>query len=187
MHNLMVDIETMGTQVGAPVLAIGAVFFDLATGETGPQFYRVATLRSEIENGAVPEADTVMWWLQQSDKSREALAYKPSHINEVLLSLCEFALATSNRGKIQLWGNGAGFDNVLLIDAYRRAQLTPFWNFRNDRDVRTIVELGRQIGIDPKRDMPFVGERHNALDDAIHQAKYVSAIWQRLVSATSNN
>ncbi|EPG3512343.1 3'-5' exonuclease, partial [Klebsiella pneumoniae] len=50
-----------------------------------------------------------------------------------------------------------------------------------DRDVRTIVELGRAIGINPRRDIPFEGDRHNALADAKHQAKYVSAIWQRLV------
>lgn len=31
------------------------------------------------------------------------------------------------------------------------------------------------------KDMPFDGERHNALADAIHQAKYVSAIFSRLV------
>lgn len=34
--------------------------------------------------------------------------------------------------------------------------------------------------------MLFTGEVQNALDDAIHQAKYVSAIWQRLIPATSN-
>ena len=32
---------------------------------------------------------------------------------------------------------------------------------------------------------PAIGERHNALDDAIHQAKYVSAIWHQLIPATS--
>ncbi|EMP5336427.1 3'-5' exoribonuclease, partial [Citrobacter freundii] len=47
-------------------------------------------------------------------------------------------------------------------------------------DVRTVVEMGKVIGIDPKRDMPFDGTRHSALDDAIHQAKYVSSIWQKL-------
>ncbi|EQA7358075.1 3'-5' exonuclease [Enterobacter hormaechei] len=50
-----------------------------------------------------------------------------------------------------------------------------------DRDVRTVVEMGKAISFDPKRDMPFEGTRHSALDDAIHQAKYVSAIWQKLV------
>ena len=41
--------------------------------------------------------------------------------------------------------------------------------------------MGKAIGFDPKRDMRFEGTRHSALDDAIHQAKYVSAIWQKLV------
>ena len=54
------------------------------------------------------------------------------------------------------------------------------WQWWNDRDVRTVVELGKAIAFDPKRDMPFEGTRHNALADAIHQAKYVSAIWQKL-------
>ena len=55
------------------------------------------------------------------------------------------------------------------------------WQWWNDRDVRTVVEMGKAIGIDPKRDMPFEGTRHSALDDAIHQVKYVSAIWQKLI------
>ncbi|EAA1150966.1 3'-5' exoribonuclease domain-containing protein, partial [Escherichia coli] len=29
--------------------------------------------------------------------------------------------------------------------------------------------------------IPFEGERHNALDDARYQAKYVSVIWQKLI------
>ena len=37
----------------------------------------------------------------------------------------------------------------------------------------------------PKRKMPFDGVAHNALADARHQAKYVSAIWQKLIPATS--
>ncbi|EPP20563.1 ATP-dependent 26S proteasome regulatory subunit [Vibrio fluvialis I21563] len=44
-----------------------------------------------------------------------------------------------------------------------------------------MVDLGKSLlDFDPKRDMPFEGIRHDALSDAIHQAKYVSAIYQRL-------
>ncbi|EIF5001654.1 3'-5' exoribonuclease, partial [Salmonella enterica subsp. enterica serovar Typhimurium] len=68
-----------------------------------------------------------------------------------------------------------------------RASLPCLWNYRNDHDVRTMVTLGRAIGFDPKRDMPFEGDMHNALADARHQAKYVSAIWQKLIPPTSNN
>ncbi|MFV6182691.1 3'-5' exonuclease, partial [Klebsiella pneumoniae] len=56
------------------------------------------------------------------------------------------------------------------------------WEYWNDRDVRTMVELGQAIGFDPKTTIPFEGDRHNALADAIHQARYVSAIWQRIIS-----
>nr|WP_240152663.1 3'-5' exoribonuclease [Erwinia amylovora] len=46
-----------------------------------------------------------------------------------------------------------------------------------------MVLLGKQLGFDSKRDMPFAGERHNALADAIHQAKYVSVIHQLLMAS----
>ncbi|MDE1493160.1 3'-5' exoribonuclease domain-containing protein, partial [Xenorhabdus bovienii] len=39
----------------------------------------------------------------------------------------------------------------------------------------------------PKHNMPFEGSRHNALDDAIHQAKYVSIIWQKLINNNNQN
>lgn len=51
--------------------------------------------------------------------------------------------------------------------------------------MRTMVLLGKQLGFDPKRDMPFDGVAHNALDDARHQVKYLSAIWQQLLPASA--
>ena len=44
-----------------------------------------------------------------------------------------------------------------------------------------MVELGQAISFDPKTTIPFEGDRHNALADAIHKARYVSAIWQRII------
>jgi len=79
------------------------------------------------------------------------------------------------------------FDNVILRESYQRECVPLPWECFNDRDVRTIVELGREVGFDPKRDMPFDGERHNAISDAIHQAKYVSAIYQCLFLANQQD
>ena len=45
-----------------------------------------------------------------------------------------------------------------------------------------MVELGQAISFDPKTTIPLEGDRHNALADAIHKARYVSAIWQRIIS-----
>ncbi|MDE9483360.1 3'-5' exoribonuclease [Xenorhabdus bovienii] len=110
-------------------------------------------------------------------------------ITEVLFELEEFVNKNTkyNTHGLKVWGNGASFDNVILRSAYDREKMKPFWRWNNDRDVRTIVELGRAIGFDPKHNMPFEGSRHNALDDAIHQAKYVSIIWQKLINNNNQN
>ncbi|WP_200906141.1 3'-5' exonuclease [Komagataeibacter europaeus] len=182
----MVDLEAMGTNPNAPIVAIGAVFFDPATGDLGPDFYRVVTLKSEFQMGAKPNADTIYWWLTQSDAARRAITEgERLHIVDALSQLTEFVTdysTESGLNRLQLWGNGASFDPVILRSAYARCNFPEFWKYWNDQDVRTIVALGRVIGFDPKRDHPFAGERHHALADAIHQAQYVSAIWQRLLA-----
>jgi hypothetical protein len=182
VNNLMLDLEAMGKKPNAPIVSIAAVFFEPATGEIGNQFYAVVELDSEIALGAVPDADTIMWWLRQSSEARAAICSNPERIADVLVQLSKFALMhADDPGTLSVWGNGASFDNVILRGAYERCHHIVFWNWYNDRDVRTIVDLGRAVGFDPKRNMTFYGERHNALADAIHQAKYVSAIYQRLI------
>ncbi|WP_168386189.1 3'-5' exonuclease [Erwinia amylovora] len=184
MNNLMLDLETMGTKPDAPIVSIGAVFFDPQSSELGEEFYVAVNLTSAIEQGATPDGDTIMWWLKQSAEARAAICTDDTkHIAEALSELSLFISSNSdNPSYLKVWGNGTNFDNVILRSSYERAGQTCPWKFWNDSDVRTIVTLGRKIGFDPKRDMPFDGERHNALADAIHQAKYVSAIWQRLLA-----
>ncbi|MEJ4043444.1 3'-5' exonuclease [Erwinia sp. SLM-02] len=185
MNHLMIDLETMGNKPNAAIVSIGAVFFEPATGKIGPQFSSSVQLESETELGASLDAETIMWWLQQSSEARAAIVSSSFPIAAVLTDLSRFVIEGRSANNVQVWGNGATFDNVILRSAYQRTQLPAFWPFWNDRDVRTMVELGRQLGIDPKRDMPFPGDRHNALDDAIHQAQYVSVIWQKLIPTTS--
>jgi hypothetical protein len=182
MQNVMVDIETLGNGPQAPMLTIAAVFFDLKTGEVGPSFYTVIDLVSELELGAKPDADTIYWWLAQSDAARAAVTAKPRERNvDALKRLGGFIKShCSDLDRVQVWGNGSTFDNTILRSGYQRCGVKPFWVFWNDCDVRTIVKAGLDIGFNPKKELPFVGEKHNALDDAIHQVKYVSAIWQKI-------
>lgn len=181
MNHLMIDLETMGNKPNAPIVAIGAVFFDPATGELGAQFSAAVTLESEMNLGATPDADTIMWWMTQSSEARAAISSGSQSIFVALHNLKIF-VSENCIGHPKVWGNGASFDNVILRAAYIRIGHPPFWPFWADLDVRTVVEMGRVIGVDPKRDMPFTGERHSALADALHQAKYVSAIWHHMLA-----
>ena len=181
--HLMVDLETMGSGPDAPVVSIGAVYFDPSTGNTGAEFYQVVSLESSMSFGMKPDASTIQWWLKQSSEARSAiLVDEAMGLRETLELLADFIAENAANGShtVQLWGNGCSFDNVILRHAYALTETpfaVPFWN---DRDVRTMVELSKSVGINPCFDIPFEGDMHNALSDARHQVKYVSAIWQRL-------
>ncbi|EOY7675428.1 3'-5' exoribonuclease, partial [Escherichia coli] len=180
-YHLMIDLETMGTNTNAPIVVIGAVFFDPQTGEIGPVFYIVISLTDAMNTGAVPDGGTIKWWLKQSSEARAAILTGQVKLKDSLSRFREFINEYSDEKFVQVWGNGATFDNAILRTSYERLDIPCPWRYHNDRDVRTIVELGKTIDFDARTVIPFEGVRHNALDDARHQAKYVSAIWQKLI------
>ena len=180
-YHLMIDLETMGTNTNAPIVVIGAVFFDPQTGEIGPVFYIVINLTDAMNTGAVPDGGTIKWWLKQSSEARAAILTDQVKLKDALSRFREFINECSDEKFVQVWGNGATFDNAILRTSYERLDIPCPWRYHNDRDVRTIVELGKTIDFDARTVIPFEGVRHNALDDARHQAKYVSAIWQKLI------
>ncbi len=183
--HVMVDLETMGKKHNAPIVAIGAVVFDPATGSIGESFYKVVCLESFVNWGAVIDPSTVIWWLKQSSEARSAIVNDDAiPLLDALLQFREFISDNVAGGskKAQVWGNGASFDNSILRSSYDCIAEDYPWEYWNDRDVRTMVELGQAISFDPKTTIPFERARHNALADAIHQARYVSAIWQRIIA-----
>ncbi|ELB6903633.1 3'-5' exoribonuclease [Escherichia coli] len=180
-YHLMIDLETMGTNTNAPIVVIGAVFFDPQTGEIGPVFYIVISLTDAMNTGAVPDGGTIEWWLKQSSEARAAILTDQVKLKDALSRFREFINEYSDEKFVQVWGNGATFDNAILRTSYERLDIPCPWRYHNDRDVRTIVELGKTIDFDARTVIPFEGVRHNALDDARHQAKYVTATIQKLI------
>lgn len=182
-HHLMIDLETMGKNPDAPIISIGAIFFDPQTGDMGPEFSKTIDLETA---GGVIDRDTIKWWLKQSREAQSAIMTDEIPLDDALLQLREFIDENSGEFFIQVWGNGANFDNTILRRSYERQGIPCLWRYYNDRDVRTIVELGKAIDFDARTAIPFEGERHNALDEARYQAKYVSAIWQKLIPSQAD-
>ncbi|HGE5371310.1 TPA: 3'-5' exoribonuclease [Escherichia coli] len=181
--HLMIDLETMGKNPDAPIISIGAIFFDPQTGDMGPEFSKTIDLDTA---GGVIDRDVIKWWLKQSREAQSAIMTDEIPLDDALLQLREFIDENSGEFFVQVWGNGANFDNVILRRSYERQGIPCPWRYCNDRDVRTIVELGKAIDFDARTAIPFEGERHNALDDARYQAKYVSAIWQNLIPSQAD-
>ncbi|EFN8539324.1 exonuclease [Escherichia coli O117] len=185
-YHLMIDLETMGTNTNAPIVVIGAVFFDPQTGEIGPVFYIVISLTDAMNTGAVPDGGTIEWWLKQSSEARAAILTDQVKLKDALSRFREFINEYSDEKLVQVWGNGATFDNAILRTSYERLDIPCPWRYYNDRDVRTIVELGKTIDFDARTVIPFEGVHHNALDDARHQAKYVTATIQKLIPSQAD-
>ncbi|SQK19547.1 exonuclease [Escherichia coli] len=182
-NHLSVDLETMGTNPDAPINSIGCKFFDPATGEMGPEFSKAIDLET---SGGIIDRKTIKWWAKRSREAQSAIFTDEIPLDDALLQLREFINENSGESFVQIWGNGANFDNVILRRSYERQGIPCPWRYYNDRDVRTIVELGNSIGFDVRMAIPFEGVPHNALDDARHQAKQVSAIWQKLIPSQAD-
>lgn len=177
MKDLMIDLETMGTKPNSAIIAIGAVFFDRKTGETGAEFYREISLESCQSVGMDIDASTVIWWMKQSDNARYKF-YTNEDAQHIGFALGEFAAwidSNSNDYNITPWGNGATFDISMLESAFNRLDVNTPWAFWNVRDVRTVVDL-----CDCRDQVVFDGTPHYALDDAKHQVKYVSLAINKL-------
>ncbi|MBF7207459.1 3'-5' exoribonuclease, partial [Escherichia coli] len=115
--HLMIDLETMGKNPDAPIISIGAIFFDPQTGDMGPEFSKTIDLETA---GGVIDRDTIKWWLKQSREAQSAIMTDEIPLDDALLQLREFIDENSGEFFVQVWGNGANFDNTILRRSYER-------------------------------------------------------------------
>lgn len=178
MPEVMIDIETMGTRPNAPMVAIGAVAFNLHSMTMGERYYANIDLNSSVEGGAVLDPDTVMWWLSQSDEARAKLTSGTRvHVLDFLKGFSTWLddSCVSQRDR-KVWACGTDFDNTILAEHYRRASLPVPWRYYNSRDQRTVRDLWPAI----KETVRRKGTHHNALDDAIFQVEVLFTIRKTL-------
>jgi hypothetical protein len=161
----MLDLETLGQAPGSVIVAIGAVKF--GDGATHAEFYQRVDPQSCVNLGMKIDAPTVLWWLGQPDAARQEIIKSGSNLTDALMAFADWV----GDADAEVWGNGAGFDNVLLADAYDRAHFVRPWKFWNDRCYRTVKGMYPHVAMDRR------GTHHNALDDAKSQAMHLLRMW----------
>lgn len=178
MKDVMVDLETVGRRAGCGILSIGAVAFDPATGELGPEHYTVVKLASCEKFALHSDPDTLAWWEKQSLEAQKVLKQaRAARGNKTLdKALMEFNkyLAQFGPKAVRVWGNGSDFDNAILINCYAATELTAGWDFWNNRCFRTLKNLAPSVKVER------AGVYHNALDDAKTQALHALKIFKHL-------
>lgn len=186
-HDVMIDIETLGTGTDAVVLTIGAMEFCLTDQEFTVHSKKLITInpRSAQQAGMTIDADTILWWMKQSEEARAALTSPLAVSLQLAMErLTEYIVsirAKNTRQQLNVWGNDPDFDMVRLESAYRMAgQLAP-WKYYETRSTRTMLMLAEDIlGLTKRKDFVREGTHHAADDDAVYQAAMVHTIYKKL-------
>lgn len=166
---IMLDLETLGVGPTAPVIAIGAVAFDLATCSIGDEFYEVITLESVLSGKFKLDPGTLKWWIGQSTEAKAAAFNGNARpLIQVLQRFAEWVGRDAEH--VEVWGNSPAFDCVILKHAFAVAQVPVPWRFWNERCFRTIKALNADVAYEE----PAL--KHHALSDAKAQAEHLIKI-----------
>ena len=173
--HIMIDIECLGIEPGAPVLSIAAIRFTLDgqyVDSKDKGFYEKISLKDSLDNyGLKVDSDTLKWWADQDNFKDQLVGGKP--LTKVLGALRKFI-----DKEAMVWGNGARFDLGHIAFQYSLTEHAIPWRFSNERDVRTIVMLNPSI----KKDLKFFGTKHDPWDDCIHQILYLTETYSNVTS-----
>ena len=196
-----IDFEALSLRENATLLALGAVAIDPATGTISSEFY--AAIDPRQQPGRDIDPGTVLWWLAQdkaaqtkipdaiaaadqlakadesvTDEQMTALyasaAHRIDHVAQAFVAWHEAVakLAGVEPSKLEVWSNGAvdhgWLDNMMAYSGLKNP--VPYYR---QRDYRTLK------GLFPGITAEFSGVKHDALDDAIHQAKHACLLLEK--------
>jgi hypothetical protein len=159
---VMIDIETLSTEHNAVVLSIGAVKFteEEVTEDT---FYRELDRESQEADRHVSKR-TLEWWSTQENPPPKG-DYDPEQALQELSYFCGDCE--------EFWFRGPTFDAVILENLADQYHVSVPWKFWQICDARTFDSLQM-----PRHDKKKVS--HNALEDAIEQAKDVVHVFDEI-------
>ena len=178
--HIVLDLETMGTRQDAAIIEIGMVIFNHMSEEGGTpnlidQWSSAVNLESAMKHGGTTNAGTIEWWLD-TDRTEARDNWMSSPKMALHVALNGVAVRIRDYSAIEplplIWGNGVNFDNAILKSAYERLEVKVPWSYKQDADFRTLKLLYKDVVPEPA----FVGTPHVALDDARHEAVWLSMI-----------
>ncbi len=194
----MIDLETLGTVSGSPIVTIGAVVFDPYVCDSSEELVRrgitlKVDLSDSIDKSRGVEGATIRWWFEQDDAAIKALVGNDTiSMKEALQKLYRYC---NDRGSFvneeffpgladmptcsTFWAKDPDFDMVLLRYYYELMNEKLPWKYYACRSVRTIEAIAWD---DPssKPEFKIPGVAHNAMWDAVHQAMRIQAAMKEL-------
>lgn len=168
--HIMIDLETYSILSNAAIASIGACKFTLDNVENPilDTFYVNVEQSSNKKINRHYHKDTLDWWKTKPLEVKKALMENQVSIEEAIRKLCDFIKKEYNP---IIWAYGTDFDISILKSTMFELNIKEPWKYYNVRCSRTLTEV---MGI--KMSNYRGSEHHNALQDAIDQAKVVNLI-----------
>lgn len=172
--HITLDVETLGNGSNAPIVQIGAVKFN-EQGEIEDTFERKIDLDSLSRYADKLEVNyhTIGWWFNQSPEAIKKVFNEKDDRVDLRLALHEFQMWIGELAGYYYWSH-ATFDPPILKNNYDAVGVRCPIPFRLFLDIRTLVVLAGKVEVERK------GVQHDALDDCIYQAEYISKMLQKI-------
>lgn len=188
LHHVMLDLETWGTVPYSTIIMIGACEFDPYS-EDPKQIItdRFEVAIEPVNAGLRVDVGTLMWWMDaKRELAREVWLRKSKVALHVALDgFSDWLTLGRDANDLRIWGNGAGFDNTLLRQAYEMNSREAPWSFRHDRCFRTLRNVITIPDVDDDSSsgtahLAMMGVAHTALADAENQAIFANQIVRKM-------
>lgn len=186
--DIMLDLETLGTNNSPVILQLSAVPFDIENDKLypedafneliNPQSCAKIGLNTRGENSNGTALD---FWLKQDPEVFQKVVLdaflhgKP--VIDVLTAFtkwCESMKKKYDCDNLKIYGNGPAADCVWVRSAYEGAKLKAPTMYWDDNCVRTFVDIGRRVlKTNPKDTTKRIGAHHNAIWDCNNQILWV--------------
>lgn len=168
----VIDIETLGTKPGCPILQIGAV--QVRDGEIKESKLITVAMDPFCKDlFRKINKRTIFWWVYEHPETLSALIsdsfFKGIPIGEALIDLIEFC--DLNRSSAFFWSKHPCFDFPILEKAFKTCKVEEPWEFWQIRDIATLEDKCF-LKSEPQKNS------HNALEDAKNEAMtLIRVIW----------
>lgn len=160
----MIDLETLSTRQTAAFQQIGwASFYRGKVHDSGVIFVNPQTC---IDKGMHVEWETIVWWMKQDATAQGYFTHPGLPLRDALMN---FGGVIDTVGPDYIWSHGVRFDLGILSNAYQLCDLALPWDFRSERDTRTLYMTSPLFA--EEKTKPFI--EHSAQHDAMAQAEDV--------------
>ena len=172
-QHIMCDIETTGVKPDRNhIIQICAVRFNLKTGEYDPNLFEVC-LNPNTASWRSQDPSTMTWWQDPERQPIYDSIIEKSFDSKIAIQAFAHWLG---KERLVFWGNRNGFDYMFLQSYFADCGVPFPFKFWDSKDLLSYTEglcNGANVPFIKKNSLEFIGQKHNAIDDTLHQLKYL--------------